>query len=122
MTDVAIFLTDVGATAAASAAVVVYLQPHLKAVLVDLCGTVERAKFWTAFSNVTLMLSPLVFAMGYRPQIGTDSAAIFEMGTQLKWALIGLVVSVVMLGLVIGSFIPRSRPGASLQSQQPFQS
>lgn len=120
MTDVAIFLTDVGATATASAGIVVYLRPHLRSILTDLCGTVERANFWAAFSNVALMLVPLIFAMDYRPEVRPGTGVILEMAAQLKHALVGLVATVAILGFVIGGFIPRSRPApATLQGKAP---
>jgi len=120
MTDMAIFLTGVGAATAASAAVVAYLRRHLESILTDLCGTVERARFWAAFSNVTLILVPLIVAMDYRPEARHGAGVVLEMGAQLKYVLIGLVVTVVLLGIVISSFIPRSRPaGATFQGKAP---
>jgi len=120
MTDVAIFLTGVGVATATSAGVVAYLRRHLETILTDLCGTVERARFWAAFSNVTLILVPLIFAMDYRPEARHGAGVVFEMGTQLKYVLIGLVLTVLVLGIVIGSFIPRSRPaGATFQGKAP---
>ena len=120
MTDAAIFLTGVGAATAGSAAVVAYLRGHLESILTDLCGTVERARFWAVFSNVTLILVPLIFAMDYRPEARHGAGVVFEMGTQLKYVLIGLVLTVLVLGIVIGSFIPRSRPaGATFQGKAP---
>ena len=44
-----------------------YLKLHLQAVLVDLCGTEVRAAFWTAFSTITVALTPIMFALHYRP-------------------------------------------------------
>ena len=120
MTDVAIFLTGVGVATAASAGVVAYLRRHLESILTDLCGTVERARFWAAFSNVTLILVPLIVAMDYRPEARHGAGVVLEMGAQLKYVLIGLVVTVVLLGIVISSFIPRSRPaGATFQGKAP---
>jgi hypothetical protein len=102
-----IFLVGAGTTVAISFAAVVYLRPHLRRILVDLCGTEERAGFWTAFSNVTLVLMPLIFAMQYRPETGPTTSGVLEVGAELKWALIGLVASVLVLGLVLSMFIPR---------------
>ena len=110
MNEATLFLSGVGLTLAASFAVVLYLRPHLYAILVDLCATSERARFWTAFSNITLSLTPLIFAMQYRPSLGPGSSIVLEIGSQVKWALIGLVCSVVVLGIVISRFIPPARP------------
>jgi hypothetical protein len=106
MNPVALFLVGVVVTAALVLAVVWYLKPSLQEVLVDLCGTTARAAFWTAFSTVTVALTPMMFALHYRPDTGETSHAVFEIGSQLEWALAGLLLSVVLLGLVLARFIP----------------
>ena len=73
MNRVTIFLIGVGTTVAVSVLAVGYLKSSLTKILIDLCGTQERATFWTAFSNVTLILVPLIFALHYRPEIGPGS-------------------------------------------------
>lgn len=105
-----IFLAGAGIAVAISFAAVVYLRPHLKRILLDLCGTEDRASFWAAFSNLALVLTPLIFAMQYRPETGLGTSPVLEMAAQLKWALIGLVASVLVLGFVVSAFIPRSPP------------
>ena len=62
------FLVGIGVTFIASLAIVLYLRPHLTKILIDLCGAEQRAGFWTAFSNVTLILVPLIFALFSRPE------------------------------------------------------
>lgn len=111
MDDVATFLVGLGVTLALSLAVVAYLNPHLRKVLTDLCGAEERAGFWAAFSNVSLVLLPLACAMFHRPGSG-GAGVFFEVSDQLRLGLIGLIIAVVFLGLVIGLFIPRSLAAA----------
>ncbi len=101
-----IFLVDVAVILAAALVVVRYLMPYLKQILVDVCGNELRSNFWTAFSNVTLVLTPAIFAMHVRPESG-ETLLIFQAASQIEWGLIGLVVAVLTLGIVIGSFIPR---------------
>ena len=101
------FLAGLGITLASTVLVVVYLQGPLKTILIDLCGTAERARFWTAFSNVTLVLIPAIFALHHHPENGSFPSMVFELGAQLEGALSGLVVSIVVLGLVLSAFIPR---------------
>jgi hypothetical protein len=107
MNPVVLFLVGVVLAAALAMAVVRYLKPSLQGVLVDLCGTTARAAFWTAFSTVTVALTPMIFALHYRPDTSGRSYAVFEIGSQLEWALGGLLLSVVLLGLVLARFIPR---------------
>ena len=89
------------------------MKPHLEKILTDLCGTPERARFWSVFSSVTLMLVPLIFALHYQPEDAGTKPTVFMIGSQLEWGLIGLAVSVVVLGYVVGSFIPRSTTKSS---------
>lgn len=111
MNTTRVFLTGVGTALAVSLLTVASLRPHLRRILIDLCGTEERASFWAAFSNVALVLMPLIFAMQYRSETGPETSLVLEMGAQLKWALIGLVASVLVLGLVVSMFIPRRPAG-----------
>ena len=48
-------------TLAVAFAVVKYLTAPLRQQLQELCGNAERAAFWTSFSNVMLVLTPVVF-------------------------------------------------------------
>lgn len=104
------FLIDVGLVATLCMGLVAYVKPHLNALLVELCGTTERASFWLAFSNVTLVLVPLIFALNYEPDSGPNRHFIFEMATQLKYAIIGFVIALSSLAIVLFRFIPRDRP------------
>lgn len=110
MNPINLFLIGVAVTAALALSVVWYLKPSLHDVLVDLCGTSTRAAFWTAFSTVTVALTPIMFALHYRPDMGPDSHAVFEIGKQLELALAGLLLSVVLLAIVLAKFIPPREP------------
>ncbi len=63
MTTSVLFLLGLGLTLIATFAIVAYLRSPLHNILVELCGTRERAAFWVSFSNVTITLVPLIFAM-----------------------------------------------------------
>ena len=115
MNPVIVFLVGVAVTAALAVAVVVYLKPSLHDVLVDLCGTTTRAAFWTAFSTVTVALTPIMFALHYRPDMSAESHAVFEIGKQLELAFAGLLLSVVLLAVVLAKFIPPREPAIGRQ-------
>jgi len=104
------FLVGVAVTAALALTVVSYLKPSLHDVLVDLCGTTTRAAFWTSFSTVTVALTPIMFALHYRPEMGPDAHPVFEIGRQLELALAGLLLSVMLLAVVLAKFIPPREP------------
>jgi len=108
-----LFLCGLAVAAGASLAVVAYLRRSLLRILVDLCGSEDRARFWLAFSNVTVTLVPLLFALHQRPSADSHAAPIFEFADQLEIALLGLVISVFVLGFVLGRFIPRGQTAMS---------
>jgi hypothetical protein len=101
------FVCGLMVTAALSFSVVCYMNRPLGILLEELCGNQERAEFWRDFSNVTLVLVPVIFAMQEQPEPGL--AAVFQIASQVKWGLVGLVVSVLMLGWMLGRFIPKGR-------------
>jgi hypothetical protein len=105
------FLFDVGLAAFLSVGLVAYVKAPLRSLLIELCGTKERASFWLAFSNVALVIAPLIFALDYKPEFGPDKTMIFEMATQLKHSLIGFAMTLAALGLVLLRFISRDRTG-----------
>lgn len=107
MTETTQYLTGLGITFLMTAAVVVYLRPHLRTILTELCGTRERAAFWVAFSNVALCLSPLLFAIYYAPDRFEPGPPVRQLGAQIGAAIGGLLAAVVLLGIVIGRSIAK---------------
>jgi len=110
MSLTAVFLTGIALTALACIGLLAYVSKHLRPLLIELCGSEERAQFWLAFSNVVLILVPLVSALDYRPQSGPDKAIIFEIAAQFQYALVGFVVALSCLALVLISFVRRTPP------------
>jgi hypothetical protein len=114
MTLASVFLVDLALTVLICTAIVLYLARHLRSLLIELCGTAERANFWMAFSNVTLVLVPLIFALDYRPEFGPDKLVVFEVAAQLKYALIGFIATLGALSVILLWFIPREKPGLAI--------
>lgn len=112
----AVFVFDVAITAFLLIGIILYVQKHLRPLLIELCGKPERANFWLAFSNVTLLLIPLIFALGFEPDFGPKKTVILEMAAQLRYSLIGFVVTLGGLGLVLFRFLPRDK--AQFQANQ----
>lgn len=118
MTASLLFLVGLALTLLTALAIVAYLRSPLHSILVELCGTPERAAFWVSFSNVTLTLVPLIFAMQYTPCLKEGSSATLELAAQLKWALVGLLFAVLILGWVLSSYV-RRQSGQNAAKQVP---
>jgi len=104
------FFLGLAITAALGFSVVWYLRSHLRGILIDLCGTESRADFWMAFSNVVLILVPMIFGMQF--QAKENLPAVLQLNYQLKWVFIGLVLSVMSLGVILSLFIRRGSAGS----------
>jgi hypothetical protein len=112
-----LFVGGLAITLVTSVSVVIYLKSSLQKILVELCGSPERAAFWTSFSNVALAVVPVIFAMQYHPETRGTTSVVFELADQLKWGLIGVVLSITLLAWVLSRFIPRVPvPDASNQT------
>jgi hypothetical protein len=105
MNAISSFLTGVGISIFLALLVVKYLRTPLKKVLVDLCGTSERAEFWLAFTNVTLVLVPLSVSLHIRPEPSSLTGFLFELSDQLEGSLLGLIFALGVLGFVLNRYI-----------------
>lgn len=103
------FVIEVALTIVISAILVAYLRPFLRRVLVDLCGTEERAQFWTAFSNLLLIGLPVIFALNYRPEAKSPEELFFEVAGKLSGNLGGLLVALIGTGMIVSFFALVSR-------------
>ncbi len=102
-----LFLTILGFSA-----IMAYFRPHLHRVLVDLCGTEERARFWAVFSSILLVGAPTVSALSYLPLRSDLADAALDLARQLSHNLMSFLVALVGLGLIVSFFAlvaPRSR-------------
>ena len=99
------FLIGLGITLTFTVGSVVYLHRHLVPLLVELCGTRERAAFWAAFTNTLLIISPMVGALVRVPVVGPAYEPIFEIGAQLAAALLWLGLGLLAVGAVLTTFI-----------------
>lgn len=110
MKEIALYTTGVGITLVLSLVVITYIRPHLQLLLVDLCGTRERANFWGAFSNVALAIAPLILALGFDVNEFRTAPGVMVVGSQLKQGLVALLGTFMTLGLVVSLFIPGETP------------
>ncbi len=105
------FAIEVALTLVISLLLVKYLRPFLWRVLIDLCGTEDRAQFWVVFSSVLLIGLPLVFALNYKPEAKDAATLFFEVTGKLSGNLGGFLVALIGIGLIVSFFAlvaPRS--------------
>ena len=81
-----------------------YLRPFLRRILIDLCGSEERAQFWTAFSSIVLIGLPILFALMYQPSSQAGVELFFELTRRISGNLISLMFALVGIGLIVSFF------------------
>jgi hypothetical protein len=114
------FLVGLVATMGIVFLALLYLRNPLQVILTDLCGTVESARFWTAFSNIIVFLVPLVLALDHQPPPNGIESSVFVICGQIESAITGLIVSIVIVGLVLSwhiSRIPQSRASKGIDAR-----
>lgn len=114
MNTVLLYSGQLIVTLAACVLLTAYIRPFLKRVLVDLCGTEDRARFWIAFTNILLILTPALFALGYQPDPAVTAEWFFALTRQLRGTLFAFVLALMGTGMTVGFFAlvaPRPQAG-----------
>ncbi|GAA4222183.1 hypothetical protein GCM10022253_30080 [Sphingomonas endophytica] len=101
---IAALLITYALTALIALLAVVTLWRPLSILLAELCGTEERSRFWTVWSTVMMVATPMLF-VSWRG-IATDPTALVQ-GTMTS-ALIGVLLALVGMGLAVWSRSPRA--------------
>jgi hypothetical protein len=109
MSDESVFLVAEAITLAAAAGVTLVVRRRLRDVLTDLTGTAGRAAFWGTFTSLLLVLIPLTVVMFVPHESGSGEPAFFRVVARLRWALVGLVVTLVSYAFIIIAFV-QTRP------------
>lgn len=98
------FLMEAALTLVISVLIVQYLRPFLRKVLMDLCGTEDRAQFWTAFSNILLIGLPMIIALNYQPEARSTEELFFEVAGKLSGNLGGFLFALIGIGFIVSFF------------------
>lgn len=104
MNTIVSFLIEVVLTLMLSMLLVGYLRPFLAGILVDLCGTEDRARFWTAFSNILLIGMPVIFALNYEPDARNTEELFFDVAGKLSANLASFLFALFAVGIGVSLF------------------
>jgi hypothetical protein len=104
MNTILSFIVEVTLTLVISLLLVRYFRPFLQNILTDLCGTQERAQFWTVFSSILLIGLPVIFALSYKPEARSAEALFFEVVGKISGNLGGFLFALVGVGFIVSFF------------------
>ncbi|MBI5354127.1 MAG: hypothetical protein HZB50_15905 [Chloroflexi bacterium] len=104
MNTILAFVIEVVITFTICALTFRYIRPFLKRILVDLCGTEERAQFWTVFSNILLVGLPLLISLMYQPKAVNAEELFFELTRRTSGNLFGFMFALIGVGFIVSFF------------------
>lgn len=101
---IAALLLTYALTALVSLLAVVVLWRPLSILLAELCGTEERSRFWTVWSTVMMVVTPMLF-VSWRG-VATEPTQLVQ-GTMTS-ALLGVLMALAGMGMAVWSRSPRT--------------
>ena len=101
---IAALLITYALTALIALLAVVTLWRPLSILLAEQCGTEERSRFWTVWSTVMMVATPMLF-VSWRG-VATDLTELVQ-GTVTS-ALIGVLMALLGMGFAVWSRSPRA--------------
>lgn len=111
MNTLIIFGTEVGLSVIISLCIIFYLGKLLRTILVELCGTADRAGFWMGFTKLMFLFLPLMIVLLFSNSTDTEYI-IPQIRNILSRVLIGELITLCIVGYVIWKSIRASTMGA----------
>jgi hypothetical protein len=106
MTAFVFFVLEVLLCLAMSLTVITLIKPLLRDVLTETCGTQNRADFWVMFTQLMLVISPLMLVVYFAPTyIKADFNFAYELQQALFRTLLGDFIALSVIGKVIWNSI-----------------
>lgn len=107
MSPLALFLIEVGICVVASTLVTAFLTRPLRRLLIDACGTPERANFWVVYSDAMIFIAPLVVVLVFGRSSDLHAPTLPFYKAALGSALAGVFVALSAVGLQVAKMLPR---------------
>lgn len=109
MFELVIFAVEVGISAAISLSIVRLLKPLLRDVLLEACGTGQRADFWGMFSQLMIFIAPMLIVIYFTGATKADSNIVLSIKDALFRSLLGQFIALAAIGYVIWQTITLNR-------------
>ena len=107
MGRLSLFLVELAICFLASGVVVLVLTGPLRRILIDACGSLERARFWVVYSDAMIFIAPLVaiVVFGKSSELSAPTLGFYK--SALGSALFGVFVALAAIGLQVARLLPR---------------
>jgi hypothetical protein len=92
--------------------VMLYLRGVTQRLLVDLCGTIDRADFWVRITSVLMATAPLALVLlaaqsPLRCMPDDATCALNVLRQTIIFSLVGILTSVAIVARAVGRYVPR---------------
>lgn len=102
MNTLVLFGLEVALCLGISFILIALLRPLLRDVLTDTCGTEKRAEFWVMFTQLMLIISPLLVVVFFAPTAPIAQLNVaYELQQTLFRTLLGDFIALSVIGKVI---------------------
>lgn len=112
-----LFLIEVFVSLLPSFLIVIFWSKSLRLILLDLCGTEQRAEFWLVYSNLMLLITPLLFVFMFGLSSKSEEVDFMFLKYAFGCALFGDFFSMLAVGWQISKFIPRDKGQLTFPNQ-----
>ena len=119
------FIVSIILSLAISTFVTLAIRRSLNDMLVEVCGTEKRARFWLVFTNTLLFMAPLLAVMLFGGS-GTSTETVLDVGylrQTISSIIGGLFITLLVVGVQIRGLIPpvfASAPRITSSSENEF--
>jgi hypothetical protein len=102
-----LFLIEIAIALLTSGAAAAVLSSRLRGLLLDACGTVDRARFWVMYSGVMLFIAPLLAVIVFGQSGNLSAASLSFYKSAFGSALAGVFVALAVVGLQLAKVRPQ---------------
>jgi hypothetical protein len=106
MEEFQLFAIELVISIAISAIAILVVNKPLNRILIDVCGTEDRAKFWVVYSDLMLVITPILSILIFGSSNFDRMADFGFYKRAFGAALFGLFFSLVIIGMQITKTIP----------------
>lgn len=120
MTNTQLFLIQVTLSLSTSLVVIALLKTQLRDVLVEICGTATRAAFWISFTQLMLVIGPLLLVILFtdlRPGVSAYPAE--EIKDAVFRSLFAIFIAIALIGRVIRKSVVIPSASTSILPAEP---
>ena len=120
MNIVLLFGLELALSLGVSIGIILLLKPYLHEVLLESCNTEKRAAFWLMFTQLLMLIAPLLLVIFFSHIDRSENIDVVLMFKDALFrTLLGEFVGLALIGKVIWTSISQPQPAAVVDAKRP---